>query len=321
MAERQGNHQVILVGAETTYNSTTAPDPTIKLFCNFNAVEGKEEIAVPHKTTFPYDLNSEYYAGRDHPVVTLSGQLNGNMLFLLPGITGDSATPYVWEAANVAPTNKSFSIWQCFPVGSDNPGAGTAARGCTIESCTFTKNGLYVDFNAVLRAASIDREADLSTLDETKITTPAASATMSYKAPEPFLWQNLTCSLADAGYTNLESFTLTFTNEFIDDEATYQNSSVKLSDTPCFRKGTIAASTIYDSTTDAKIFDFLINNADTYVNVISFVSTAATWAFTMNCQYIEPYDLPDPGKCKFKASWNARLVGDGTTVPLSIAVS
>ena len=321
MAERQGFQPVVLVAVEATYAVATAPDPTIKTFCNFVATEGQEEIALPHKTTFPYSLTSENYTGRNHPTVTLSGQLNDIMSFLLIGITGATSNPFVWEASGVVPVNRSFTIWQCFPATSSDPGDGITARGCVLETCTFTKNGLFVDFNAVFRAKSIDREADLAALDETKITSPASSATMAYKAPVPFLWQAVTCSLADAGYTNMESFTLAFTNEFVDDDVTYQNSATKLSDTPCFRNGQLTVTTVYDSVVDAKVFDFILSQADTYVHVISFVSANATWAITMNAQYIEPYDLPDPDKCKFRSTWNARLVGDGTAVPISIAVS
>ena len=78
MAERYGFQPVILVGKEATYAVGTT-DPTIKLFCDFVATDGDEEIAVPQKTTFPYPLNNEYYKGRSSPRVTLSGALNDNI--------------------------------------------------------------------------------------------------------------------------------------------------------------------------------------------------------------------------------------------------
>ena len=320
MAERHGFQPIILIGKEATYAVGTT-DPTIKLFCDFVAVDGDEEVAIPQKTTFAYPLNNENHKGRSAPKVTLSGVLNDNMSFLLTAITDTASTPFIWELTGVAPVNASYAIWQCFPASSSDPGDGVECLGCVLETITFSKSGDYIAFNAVFRAKSIDREADLNALDETAITTPASSATTAYIAPTPFLWHSVTCSLMSASITAMDDFTLTFTNEFPDDDAVWQNSQTKASDVPCFRTGQLSCTTIYDTVHDAKIFDFILGTADIYDHVISFINTNATWAFTMKGQYVEPYDLPDIAKCKYRSTWNVRLCGDADEVPLSIALS
>jgi len=320
MAERLKFQPVILIGKEASYAVGTT-DPTIKLFCSFVATEGVEDVDIPQKSTFAYKVVNENHEGRKGPVVTLSGPLTAEMVFLLTAITSDAATPFVYPLTGVAPINASYAIWQCFPAATDDAGDGTECLGCVLETVTFSKNGSVVNFNAVFRAKSIDREADLSGVDETAITTPAASANMLYIAEIPFLWQDVTCSLVSASFTKMTDLTLTFTNTYLDDDVVYQNSQVKLSDTPCMYGGNFSATTIYDSVNDAKIFDFILGTADIYDHVISFINGNATWAFTMKGQYVEPYDLPDEGMCKFVSTWNVRLCGDADEAPLSVAVS
>ena len=211
-----------------------------------------------------------------------------------------------------------------FPAATADAGDGEIASGCVLESVTFSKNGDYVNFSAVFRTQDMLREQDLAAYDFAEVTVPASSANCLYKAPVPFLWHRVTSSLIDGSITQLDNFTLTLTNEFVDDDASFQNNQNRLQatgDPICFHKGTFSATTVYDTVFDAKIFNHINGVADTYVQVISFVNGNKTWAFTMNTQYIAPYDLPDDTKCRYRSTWNCRLIGDGTAVPLSVVVS
>ncbi len=311
MAERYGHQPILLIGKEASYG-TEQTTPTIKLFDNFVATDGIESITVPMKTGKMEDNVQDQREGYKDPTCTISGILTDAHVFLLTALTTDTASPFVYP---VVDTNTSYTIYRAFPESAADAGDGTKMTGCRLESLTFTTAGGVITYNAVFRAKVIDREADLAGLTLTGVTNT------SWVAQVPFDWHDFTCSLFTASVTAMDTFSLAFTNEFMDNAAIHQNAQAKASDPVCGFHGQLSGTVTYDSVSDAKVFDYLLGTADIYDDVISFINTNATWAFTMKGQYIEPYDLPDIEKCKYKSSFTKRLCGDADEVGLSVVVS
>ena len=308
MATRYGHQPIILIGKEASYGAEQKIS-TWKIFDNFSCSDNIQTLNYPQKTLAREAKKSETHSGYKNPTVTISGIVTDHHDFLIKGWTGDDATPHV-----MADTTSSYTIYHAFPAAEDDAGDGTKCLGCVLESIEFGTDGGFITYTANFRAKSIDREADLSTVDDATVTN------FSFVERVPFKFVDITCSLIGASTTKMDTFTLSLTKEFLDDAANNQNAEAKTADNYCKSGGSLSATYTYDITNDATVFDYLYDQTDIYDDVISFVNDNATWAITTKGQY-QTYDLPDIDRCKYKATFTKALVGDADEVALSIAVS
>jgi len=317
MATVEANKTLIVMGRETEYG-TAFTTPTVKLPDMMEYSFGVAGIEVPQKTQTLEPKIKTSQAGRKSPTVTLSGILTENHQELLVAFFGDTAGAYVWQTSDVAAdaAGHSYTIVQAIPLASGDLGDGVVATGCRLETLEISKNGEYVGYTATFRAKTIDDMVDLSSYTLTGI------SNTTYPEITPYLWQDVTCSLLDtAAVTNLNTFGLTLTNTFMDDDPAFQNSQTKVRDYICSSGGQLTAEWVYDTVKDATVYDNLYSQT-TQTDIITLVGDGAIsdWAITTEGQYQE-YTKPDKDKCLYMGSFTKQLLGDSSNTALSIAVT
>jgi hypothetical protein len=315
MSALEANKTIIVIGRETTYG-TAFTTPTVKIPDMMEYTFGVAGIDVPQKTQTLEPKIKTSQEGRKSPTVTLSGILTDEHEEFLVAFFGDTASPYVWGTSDVAAdaAGHSYTICQAIPAASDDLGDGVQATGCRLESFEINRNGDYIGYTATFRAKTIDDMVDFSTYTLTGITDT------SYPELISFLWQNVTCSLLDTvALTSMNTFGLSLTNTFMDDDPAFQNSQTKGRDYICSSGGQLTAEWIYDTVSDATVYDNLFKQT-TQTDVVSIINANKTWTFTTEGQYQE-YSKPDKESCLFTGSFTKQLLGDASNTALSIAVS
>jgi len=314
MAAIEANKTIVVMGRETTYGAAFTT-PTVKIPDMMDYTFGKEQIAVPQKTQTLEPKIKTSQLGRLSPTVTLTGILTASHLELLVACFGDTASPYVIGTSDLAANaaGYSYTIVQAVPASSSDLGDGVVATGCRLETLNLSKNGQYVGYTVTFRAKTIDDRVDLGSYTLSSITNT------TYPELTPFLFKSVTASLLDAvTLTKLNTFSLDITNEFADDDIIFQNTSTKIIDPKCGTTATLSVEWIYDTTSDATVYDNLFSQT-TYNDVITLTGPA-TWAITTEGQY-QDYSKPDKEKCLYTSSFTKALLGDGSNTAISIAVS
>ena len=315
----EANKTLIVIGRETTYG-TVFTTPTVKLPDMMDYTFGDSGIEVPQKTQTLEPKIKTSQAGRKSPTVTLSGILTDEHVEFLTAIGGDTATPFVWQTADVAPGDPghSYTIAQSIPFSSSDLGDGVVATGCRLETLEISKNGEYIGYTATFRAKTIDDRVDMSLVPGGWAVTGITDT--SYPEYTPFLFQDVTCSLLDTiAVTNLNTFALTLTNTFMDDDSAFQNSQTKQRDYICSSSGQLTAEWIYGTEEDNQVYDNQFSQT-TQTDIISLINTNATWAITTEGQY-QDYTKPDKENCLFAGQFTKMLLGDSSNTALSIAVT
>ncbi len=315
MATVTAHSTIVVLGRETTYG-TVFTTPTVKLPDMMDYTFGHEVITVPQKTQTLAPMIKTSQDGRNMPTVTLTGILTDSHEELLTAMFGDTASPYVIGTSDIAKdaAGYSYTIAQCVPSASDDLGDGVVALGCRLESLNISKNGQYVGYTAVFKAVSIDDMVDLNTWTLTGITDT------TYPELTPFLWQDVTASLLDtAAVTTLNTFSLDLVNEFVDDDLSFQNSSTRTTLPKCGTTGTLSAEWIYDTTSDATVYDNLLSQTPQTDNII-LSDGSNTWTFATEGQYLT-YSKPDKEKCLFVSSFTKQLLGTSSVVPITVTTA
>lgn len=312
----EANKSIIVMGRETTYGNAFTT-PTVKIPDMMEYTFGDSQIAIPQRTQTLEPKIKTSQAGRKSPTVTLSGVLTDAHEELLSAFFGQvTGTPYVWLAADVpaSAAGHSYTIVQAIPATSADLGDGVVATGCRLETLEIGKNGDYIGYTATFRAKTVDDNVDLSTYTLTGITDT------SYPELVPFLFQSVTCSLLDTiAITKLNTFALSLTNVFMDDDPAFQNSQTKGRDYICDSSGQLTAEWLYGTEEDNQVYDNLFSQT-TQNDVISIINANKTWAITTEGQY-QDYSKPDKEKCIYAGNFTKALLGDGSNTALSIAVS
>ena len=315
MSNVEANKTIVVMGRETTYGEEFKT-PTVKIPDLMEYTFGVAGIEVPQKTQTLEPKIKTSQAGRKSPTVTLTGILTDSHEELLVAFFGDTSSPYVWQSSDVAAgsAGHSITIVLSVPSASDDLGDGVVATGCRLESLELSKNGDYIGYTATFRAKTVDDNVDLSTYILTGITNT------TYPELVPFLWQDVTCSILDTqAETGINTFNLSLTNEFMDNDPTFQNNQLKQRDYICGSSGKLTAEWLYDTIKDAQVYDNLFSQT-TQTDVISLVNANKTWAITTEGQY-QNYTKPDKEKCLYAGSYEKALMGDSSNTAISINVS
>jgi len=320
MATVAGHGTIVTMGRETTYG-TVFLTPTVKLPDMFEYSFGDSQVTVPQKTQTLEGKVKTSQSGRKSPTVTLSGVLTyaGHEELLKAFFGQVTGTPYVFMITDVAISTAgySYTIACTVPTATSNLGKGVVALGCRLETLEISRNGDYVGYTATFRAKSIDDQAThswvLSGLTDTDSTYPELA---------PFLWQDVVVSLIDDGQAAANTFSLTLTNTFADDDINFQNKQTKQKDYKCSSGGVLTAEFLYDVTADAIVYDNILNQTCYADQIILYESGDATdyWTIATEGQYIE-YSKPDKENCIYVSSYTKQLMGDGDNKAISIAIT
>ena len=315
MSTIAANKTIVCLGRETTYG-TAFTTPTIKLPDMMEYTFGKEQITIPQKTQTLAPMIKISQAGRDMPTVTISGVLTADHEELLVATFGDVASPYVIAADDIAANaaGYSYTIIQAVPAASDDLGTGVVATGCRLETFNISKNGTYIGYSATFKAVSVDDQVSLSAYVLTGITDT------TYPELVPFLWQDTTASILDtAAVTELNTFSLDLTNEYVDDDLSFQNSATRKSLSKCGTTGTLSAEWIYDTVKDATAYDNLLSQTP-QTDTIILLTGDKRWTIVTEGQYTD-YTKPDKEKCLFVSNFTKSLLGTTAIVPITVTVA
>jgi len=303
------HNTIVLVGKETAYGiAQTTPEHKFPDQMEWDY--GVSQIEIPQKTQTLEPQSNESKQGRKAPTVTLRGVLTADHEWLLKAYFNKTASAYSWQTSD---GGFSYTIMQAYPASSSDAGDGIKAVGCRMESLTINRNGEYVGYEATFRAKSVTDNSDFSTLTLTTITD------VTYPNQTPFLFQDITnVELSDIAVENLNTFSLTLTNEFADDDISFQNSQTRTTDTVCSTSGELSYTYIYTMATSESISDFY---GDTlYPDQLTLTSGINTWDITTYGQY-SAFSRPDEDKCIYTGDVTKMLMGDATYKAITITVS
>jgi len=304
------HNTIVLVGKETAYgNAQTKPEHKFPDQMEWDY--GVSQIEIPQKTQTLEPQSNESKQGRKAPTVTLRGVLTADHEWLLQAYFNKATSAYSWQTND---GGFSYTIMQAYPASSDDAGDGIKAVGCRMESLTINRNGEYVGYEATFRAKSVTDNSDFSTLTLTTITD------VTYPNQTPFLFQDITSvSLVDAAITNFNTFSLTLTNEFADDDISFQNSQTRTIDTVCSTSGELSYTYIYSMATSVNI------NSSMYTAMLApetftLSDGVNSWAFSTFGQYTS-FSRPDDDKCIYTGDVTKMLMGDASNTAITITVS
>ena len=306
MADRFGINQEIIVLPEERYGvavAVFAATMTKHQNLTFNYEPGVQVINTLIRNSSLVKSSCEDKAGRYMPTVTVSGDLTKqNAAWLFGGITLDSSRTTDFSIAGQT-ANYSYQFLQYDTV-TDTANIFT---GCTMANISFTRESDKWTFTATYRAKEIIRDVDLSSWTGEE---PVAVC------EEQALFLNTTWTSAPAGLpTSVTGFTLTLTNNFVDDDTIFLNSATKTKEVVIGTTGTLEVSYIVTAGTElsSKILDDTASR--TYNIAIAFGAT--TIGIGIYSKIINSTE-PDPERNRFIGNLSLEMVDNGTATPLLI---
>jgi len=308
MADRFGINQEIIVLPETTYGTAvTAFDATMTKHQNltFNYEPGVQVINTLIRNSSLVKSSCEDKAGRHMPTVTISGDLTKqNAAWLFGGITLDASQTTDFSIAGQK-GNYSYQFLQYDTV-TDTANIFT---GCTMESLSFTRESDKWTFTATYRGKEITRDVDLSgwTGEE-----PIAVC------EEQALFLNTTCSSAKLP-TSVTGFTLTLTNNFVDDDTIFLNSATRAKEVVTGTTGTLELS--YIVTAGAEYSSKIMDDTDG-IAVMSMITTFTAGSLTIVFGgKIMNSTEPDPERNRFIGNLSLEMIKSDTVTPLVVVLA
>lgn len=303
------HNTIVLVGKETAYgNAQTTPEHKFPDQMEWDY--GVSQIEIPQKTQTLEPQSNESKQGRKAPTVTLRGVLTADHEWLLQAYFNKATSAYSWQTND---GGFSYTIMQAYPASSNDAGDGIKAVGCRMESLTINRNGEYVGYEATFRAKSVTDNSDFSTLTLTTITD------VTYPNQTPFLFQDITSvSLVENIIDSFNTFSLTLTNEFADDDISFQNSQTRTTDTVCSTSGELSYTYIYTMATSDAISEFYDDTL--VIDKFNITDGTNTWAISTTGQY-SAFSRPDDDKCIYTGDVTKILMGDASNKAITITVS
>ena len=314
MADRFGINQEIIVLPEEGYGKAVVEfneNMTKHQNLTFNYEPGVQVINTLIRNSSLVKSSCEDKAGRYMPTVTISGDLTKqNAAWLFGGITLDASQTTSFNIAGQK-ANYSYQFLQYDTV-TDTANIFT---GCTMESLSLTREGDKITFTATYRGKAITRDVDLKswTGDE-----PVAVC------EEQALFLNTTWASFPGGIpTSVTGFTLTLTNNFVDDDTIFLNSATRAKEVVTGTTGTLELSYIVTAGTEysSKILkDVSAGGVLTSLATISF--TAGSLVLTTPYMKIINSTEPDPERNRFIGNLSLEMVNTGAvTSPLVVTLA
>ncbi len=269
----------------------------------------REAISVRAKTDTMEPWNSEMLAGRQGGTVTIRGELSYLHDVLLQALFTKTSSPY--QVQTVKKPN-SYEIHQFFT----DDRKGNVATGCVLESLNISgESGGTVTVEAVFRARTIETEVDFTAGDYVSYGLVAAPYV------RPFLVGDIhSIDLFDSSYSSFNTFSLSLSNKFVNDNALFQNSFVKQRELIEGFGGEATFDTNYDSTVGW--FEDELLSTDVSAGNIDFTMTDGThhWAVETNGK-ITAVNPADPDRQIFNFAATVQLMADNSNPSVKITIS
>lgn len=324
MANRFGNQYRIAIGKETSYGSgftqmSGALNPVGNVAWTDLLVHSGVINMTPTINTAPTTYKSGLTV--DHPceevqttssgTVVVSGDASIDVLEkYIPGVMQE---PFAGAGSFYFPTDTtnipSFVLYQIW---DDAPSEGkfkvNRVKGAKLQQLVITgSQGGLIQFEATFETQTVEREVEQSITG----TDPGRSC------GEPLQFGNVIAALKMGNSaTSLDTFSITFTNEFTADSSKFANSMTLFNPRIIKQGGEIAYTCHYDSAGDETDLN-IVSDPDT-VNVDSITltpdGTTSGNNIVMSITSIATaLDVPDVERDYFKLNYTGRIISDGAS--------
>jgi len=318
MANRFGNQYRIAIGVETSYGSgftqMSAGPPAVGSVAwddllvhsgvinmtpviNTSPTTYKSGLTVSHPCEeVPTTSMGNVTVSGDASLAILEKYIGGVMTSELPGVD-----PFRFNTADI-PSFVLYQIWDDLPVQTKYK--VNRVKGAKLQQLVITgSQGGLIQFEATFETQTVERE------EEQTITGTDLGRTCG----TPLQFGNIVADLAMGGKaTALDTFSVTFTNEFTADASKFANNMTLFNPHIIKQGGEISYTCNYDSTGNEADLS-IISDPDTInVDEINIISG------TSSCNLIIPsiatsLDLPDVERDYFKLNYTGRIISDGAS--------
>lgn len=319
MAERFGNQYRIAIGVETSYGSgftqmSGDPAPVGSVAWDDLLVHSGVINMTPTINTAPTTYKSGLTV--THPceevqttsmgTVTVSGDaslailekyIGGVMvkqefppITVFPADTADIPSFVLYQIWDDAPSEKTFNV--------------NRVKGAKLQQLVITgSQGGLIQFEATFETQTVEREV------EQDITGTDPGRTCG----TPLQFGDITASLVMGnGATALDTFSVTFTNEFTADASKFANNMTLFNPHIIKQGGEISYTCNYDSA-GAEVDLSIVSDPDT-INTDTINIMSGSNYFQINIPSIATsLDLPDVERDYFKLNYTGRIISDGAS--------
>ena len=319
MANRFGNQYRIAIGEETSYGSgftqmSGAPSPTGSVAWTDLLVHSGVINMTPTINTAPTTYKSGLTVS--HPceevqttsmgTVTVSGDasldvlqkyIGGVMVEYLPGIafkfpadTADIPSFVLYQIWDDAPDEKTFKV--------------NRVKGAKLQQLLITgAQGGLVRFEATFETQTVEREVE----QDISGTDPGRSCGTALQFGE------IIAVLAmGGGATALDTFSITFTNEFTADASKFANNMTLFNPHIIKQGGEISYTCNYDSA-GAEIDLSIISDPNTINTDTIYIMSGINYFQAIITSIATSLDLPDVERDYFKLNYTGRIISDGAS--------
>jgi hypothetical protein len=321
MANRFGNQYRIAIGTETSYGSgftqmSGAPSPTGSVAWTDLLVHSGVINMTPVINTAPTTYKSGLTV--THPceevqttsmgTVTVSGDASLDILQkYIGGVMGDDGMGmgFLGFPADTAdiPSFVLYQIWDDAPTETTKFKVNRV-KGAKLQQLVITgSQGGLIQFEATFETQTVEREVEQSITGAD----PGRSCGTPLQFGEIYAY----LAMGNAA-TALDTFSITFTNEFTADASKFANNMTLFNPHIIKQGGEISYTCNYDSA-GAEIYLSIISDPDTINSDMIIIRSGANYFQATIPNIATSLDLPDVERDYFKLNYTGRIISDGAS--------
>lgn len=309
MAKRFGNQYRIAIGEETSYGSgftQTASVAWTDLLVHSGVINMTPTIntaATTYKSGLTVTHPCEEVPTTSMGTVTVSGDATIDILqkYICGVMKVAGVYKFPPDTADI-PSFVLYQIWDDAPDGTKFK--VNRVKGAKLQQLVITgSQGGLVQFEATFETQTVEREVQ----QDITGTDPGRSCGTALQFGE------IIASLAmgnDA--TALDTFSITFTNEFTADASKFANNMTLFNPHIIKQGGEISYTCNYDSA-GAEIDLSIISNPNTIIKDTIHIMSGTNYFYVFIPSIATSLDLPDVERDYFKLNYTGRIISDGTS--------
>jgi hypothetical protein len=315
MANRFGNQYRIAIGKETSYGSgftqmSAPPNPTgsvawTDLLVHSGVINMTPTIntaATTYKSGLTVSHPCEEVQTTTMGNVTVSGDASLDILEKYIGgvmVVAEGSLVFPANTADI-PSFVLYQIWDDAPSGTKFK--VNRVKGAKLQQLVITgSQGGLIQFEATFETQTVEREVEQSITD----TDPGR------KCGTPLQFGDVTATLAMGNAaTALDTFSITFTNEFTADASKFANNMTLFNPHIIKQGGEISYTCNYDSAGAEKNLSIISDPTTINVDTITIMSRIDYFQAIIP-SIATSLDLPDVERDYFKLNYTGRIISDG----------
>ena len=325
MAKRFGNQYRIAIGEETSYGSgftqmsgtpaigSVAWDDLLVHSGVINMTPTINTAPTTYKSGMTVTHPCEEVKTTSIGTVTVSGDASLDILQkYLGGVMLDNvAGTYEFPAETaLLPSFVLYQIWDDAP--SEAKFKVNRVKGAKLQQLVITgAQGGLIQFEATFETQTVEREVEQAITGND----PGRSCGTALQFGE------ITAQLAmGGGATALDTFSITFTNEFTADASKFANNMTLFNPHIIKQGGEISYTCNYDSA-GAEIDLSIISDPNTINTDIIYIMSGSNYYHAIITSIATSLDLPDVERDYFKLNYTGRIISDGASYVPQVNIS